>query len=291
VTQCRQQRCSLTETETWTCPTCRLAVSTPFCPICGERPLRARDLTLGGLLEQMVKAFTQIDGRNLRSLQYLVSRPGSLTVVYLQGQRKAYLGPVPLFLIANVLFFAIESLTGGRVFTTPIEAHLHTQPWSPLASVLVARRLETMHSTLAVYAPVFDRAVAVNARSLIIVMALSFVIAPAILFCRSGRPLITHAVFSLHLYAFLLLLFCVANVIPAVDKWFGGPGLASDRMDHVISVALVIACAAYLWVAVTKVYGAGGIARALQVAALTTAVVGIVLGYRFALLLITLYTT
>jgi hypothetical protein len=36
---------------------------------------------------------------------------------------------------------------------------------------------------------------------------------------------------------------------------------------------------------------AGGIARALQVAALTTAVVGIVLGYRFALLLITLYTT
>ncbi len=85
-----------------------------------------------------------------------------------------------------------------------------------------------MHSTLAVYAPVFNRAVAVNARSLIIVMALSFVIAPAILFHRSGRPLITHAVFSLHLYAFLLLLFCVANVIPAVDKWFGGPGLASE---------------------------------------------------------------
>jgi hypothetical protein len=250
-----------------------------------------RDLTLRGLLEQLVHAFTQIDGRNLRSLRYLVSRPGSLTVAYLQGQRKAYLGPVPLFLIANVLFFAIESLTGGRVFTTPIEAHLQTQPWSPLAGELVARRLEAMHSTIAVYAPVFNRAVAVNARSLIIVMALSFVIAPAILFHRSGRPLITHAVFSLHLYAFMLLLFCVANVIPAVDKWFGGPGLASEPMDHAISIALVIACAIYLWVAVTKVYGTVGVARALQVAALTLTVVSIVLGYRFALLLITLYTT
>jgi hypothetical protein len=250
-----------------------------------------RDLTLRGLLEQLVHAFTQIDGRNLRSLRYLVSRPGSLTVAYLQGQQKAYLGPVPLFLVANVLFFAIESLTGGRVFTTPIEAHLHTQPWSPLAGELVARRLEAMHSTLAVYAPVFNRAVAVNARTLIIVMALSFVIAPTILFHRSGRPLITHAVFSLHLYAFLLLLFCVANVIPAVDKWFGGPGLASEPMDHAISIALVIACATYLWVAVTKVYGTAGVARVLQVAALTLAVVSIVLGYRFALLPITLYTT
>jgi hypothetical protein len=53
----------------------------------------------------------------------------------------------------------------------------------------------------------------------------------------------------------------------------------------------VIACAIYLWVAVTKVYGTGGVARALQVAALTLTVVSIVLGYRFALLLITLYTT
>jgi hypothetical protein len=212
-------------------------------------------------------------------------------VAYLQGQRKAYVGPVPLFLIANVLFFAIESLTGGRVFTTPLDAHLHTQPWSPFAGALVARRLQAMHSTLAAYAPVFDRAVALNARSLIIVMALSFVIAPTMLFHRSGRPLITHAVFSLHLYAFLLLLFCVANVIPAVDRWFGGPGLASERLDHVISIALVIACATYLSVAVTNVYGAGGVARVLKVVALTVAVVSIVLGYRFALLLITLYTT
>ena len=43
--------------------------------------------------------------------------------------------------------------------------------------------------------------------------------------------------------------------------------------------------------AVKNVYGAGGLARALKVVALTLVVVSIVLGYRFALLLITLYTT
>ena len=115
----------MTGTEPWTCPTCHRTVSTPYCPGCGERPLRARELTLRGLFDQLVQAFTNIDGRLVRSFRYLLGRPGFLTVAYLRGQRKPYVGPVPLFLIANALFFAAESLTGGTVFTTPLESHLH----------------------------------------------------------------------------------------------------------------------------------------------------------------------
>lgn len=173
------------ETEPWICPTCHKAASTRFCPDCGERRLRRRDLALSGFVDQLIQAFTPIDDRLVRSFRCLVGRPGFLTVAYLQGRRKPYIGPVPLFLIANVLFFATESLTGGKVFTTPLDAHLHTQPWSPFAEVLVSRRLEAMQTTLDAYAPVFDRAVARNARSLIIFMALSFMAAPSIVFQRS----------------------------------------------------------------------------------------------------------
>ena len=71
-----------------------------------------------------------------------------------------------------VLFFAIESLTGGTVFSTPLESHLHTQPWSPLAQTLVENRLAALGTTAALFAPRFDAAVAVHARSLILLMAL-----------------------------------------------------------------------------------------------------------------------
>jgi hypothetical protein len=91
-----------------------------------------------------------------------------------RGHRKPFIGPVPLFLITNVLFFAVESMTGGTIFTTPLESHLHTQPWSDFAPQLVEHRLTEMSTTLELYAPVFDRAVALKARSLIIFMALSF---------------------------------------------------------------------------------------------------------------------
>lgn len=277
--------------EPWTCPTCKTGVSTPFCPTCGERPLRARELTLRGLFEHMFEAFTNIDSRLIRSFRRLLSSPGFLTVAYLDGRRKPYMGPVSVFLIANVLFFATESLTGGKIFTTPLDSHLHTQPWSDFAPQLVEYRLEAMQTTLDLYAPVFNQALALKARSLIILMALSFAFLPAIVFFRSRRPLIAHAVFSLHFYAFLLLLFCIGTAIPPVDAWFGGGGFDSQPLDYVIISSLVAASALYLYFAIGTVYGARGIIRVLKTAALTVGVAVIVLGYRFVLLLITLYTT
>jgi Protein of unknown function (DUF3667) len=253
--------------------------------------MRPRELTFRGLLGQLVGALTTVDGRLLRTFRCLVGRPGFLTVAYLQGQRKPYVGPVPLFLIANALFFATESLTGGNVFTTPLDAHLHTQPWSHTAELLVSNRLAARQTTLESYAPAFDHAVAVNARSLIVFMALSFMAALAIVFPRNRHPPVTHALFSLHLYAFLLPLLCIATAVPPVDQWFGGAGFASEGLDHALSILLLMACALYLFVATGRVYRATGTSRSVKVLVLTAAVAAIVLGYRFVLLLITLYST
>jgi Protein of unknown function (DUF3667) len=277
------------ESEAWTCPTCKHAITTSYCPGCGECPHLPSELTLRGLIDQAVQALTSIDGRLLRSVWCLIGRPGGLTVAYLEGRRKPYVGPVQLFLIANALFFGIESLTGGTVFTTPLDSHLHTQPWSPVVEALVSHRLAAMHTTLEAYTPVFNRAIAVNARALIMLMALSFVVAPSMLFYRR-RPLAAHALFSLHFYAFLLLVLCVATAVPPVDRWLGGAGFASEGLDHAISIAILAVCGLYLYFATAEVYAANGARRVLEVLLLTVAVAILALGYRFALLLITLYS-
>jgi len=156
------------ETASWKCPSCKVIVTSPFCPTCGERPLRARDLTCRGLFDQLTKSFTNIDGRLIRTFRFLIGRPGILTVAFMNGQWKPFVGPVQLFLIANVLFFTTESLTGGKVFTTPLASHIRTQPWNDYATALVTKRLQTKNLTLDLYAQNFDKAMAVNARSLII---------------------------------------------------------------------------------------------------------------------------
>jgi len=279
------------KTTRWTCPNCDILVPTPFCPTCGEHVLHTRELTLRPLIGQGFESFTNIDGRLLRSFRYLVSRPGSLTIAYLRGQRKPYMTPVALFLLINVLFFAMESLTGGKVFTTPLESHLHTQPWSSAVQNLVARNLEAKQTTLSSYAPVFNRAIALNARSLIIFMAVFFSLAPALVFWRSSRPLVVHVVFSLHFYAFVLLLLCIATAIPVISAWFGGSGLESETMDHAIFIGLLIASAVYLYLSASAVYRDRGVVLILKTVALTVAVAVVLFGYRFMLLLITLQST
>jgi len=279
-----------TDHQAWTCPTCANLTTTRYCPSCGERSIAAHELTLRGLATQILHALLKVDGKLMRTSTCLASRPGHLTTSYLSGQRRAYLGPVPLFLMANVLFFATESLLGGTIFTTPLSGHLHTQPWSGFAATLVAERLATRGTTLELYAPIFDQAIALHARSLIILMALSFSLLPAVVFLRSKRPAVTHAVFALHLYAFLLPLLCVVTVIQATDARLGGAGFASRPLDLALVFSSLLACAGYLYAATGTVYGARGILRGVQTALLTVGVGAIVLGYRFALFAITLYT-
>ena len=218
-------------------------------------------------------------------------QPGNLTVAFQRGQRKSFLMPLQMFFIANIFFFAMQAWTGAQIFSTPLESHLRNDIWGTVAQHLVTRHLAAANTSADLYAPVFNHAVAVNSKSLIILMAMSFALLLPIVFLRSRCPFVVHVVFSLHLYVFVLLLFCLALTFVGVDTWLGGTGLDSSGFDHALSVILLLACAAYLYKAIGTVYGTRGAHRILKVALLTVALAVIVLAYRFVLLPITLYRT
>ena len=161
---------SLTAAQPWACPTCKSLVSTPYCPACGERPLTENDLTLRSLFNQLFHAFSSIDSRLIRSFSNLLRHPGLLTAAYVRGQRMPYTGPFQLFLVANILFFAMQSLTNTNIVSSQLDSHLHNQDWSALAQRLVSHRLEEVQTTVDFYAPIFNQAVVLNAKSLIILM-------------------------------------------------------------------------------------------------------------------------
>jgi hypothetical protein len=281
----------MTDSVNWTCPTCNVPVTTPFCAHCGEEPLAPRDVTLRGLGEKLLHALTSIDARTMRSAWKLLRHPGELTLAWSRGVRKSYVAPFQLFLIANVLFFGMQWLTSENVFSSSLDSHLHHQDWSDLAQSLLARRLEATHTTLEQYEPLFDRAVVLNAKSLILLMTIPFALILPLAFFRERRPFMTHVAFSLHLYTFLLLLFCVALLLARFSELLGFGGLDVPRVDNVLSIANLAACTVYIYLASGPAYGASGKLRAAKAFLLALTVATIVLGYRFVLFLITLYTT
>lgn len=100
----------------------------------------------------------------------------------------------------------------------------------------------------------------------------------------------THVVFSLHVYTFLLLLFCLALLAAGSSASLGFGGLETAAMDNALSVFNFAACALYLYLAAGVVYETRGARRAVQALSLAVAVALIVIGYRFAMFLITTLT-
>jgi endogenous inhibitor of DNA gyrase (YacG/DUF329 family) len=103
------------EAASWTCPTCQREVTTRFCPTCGETAVDWRDLSLRGFARQTFETVVAIDGRLMRSLRMLLLRPGALSLAYVRGRRVAFTGPFRVFLFANMLFFAAQSMTDMSV--------------------------------------------------------------------------------------------------------------------------------------------------------------------------------
>jgi hypothetical protein len=281
----------LSATGTWTCPGCGRRRTTAFCPSCGEQPLRPRDLKVDDLATRIFTAFSNVDGKLLRSFRALLLTPGALTAYYVAGQRRSWLGPLQLFLIANALFFAVQSWTHIAIFSSPLDSHLHNQDWQEIARRMTAARLEARRETLAAFAPVFDRAALLNAKTLIILMALAFAPFLPLLYSGARRAFGAHVVFALHLYAFILLLMCVSILLAEADLLAGGGGLASEPVDMALSLFNLAACAVYLYPATGRFYGSRGAARIAKILLLTAAIGAIVLAYRFTIFLITLYTS
>ena len=277
--------------QAWVCVTCGTKVLTSHCPDCGESEIRTRDLGLRHLLLEAFHSVTNVDSRLLRSFRALLFRPGALTIAYLEGPRKPYISPFQLFLLANLLFFAIQSVTRAKVFSTSLASHLHGQDWSELARNLVAKHLAENHLSLEAYTPVFDHAVAVNARSLVFVMTAPFALLLMLMFLRNNRPFAAHIAFSLHFYAFQLMLLCALLVIPIMQAWLGGSGALSAGMDTTLFAIQLALSAIYLYVATGRVYGVRGVRRVLTAGALIAAAGCVVLGYRFFLFVVTLYGT
>jgi hypothetical protein len=274
-----------------TCASCGRSIESEYCPVCGEQAIKPDDLTLRRLLMDIFRSITDFDSRLLRSFRRLMFSPGALTAAYLEGPRKPFIAPFPLFLLANVAFFAIQSISGEKIFSSPLESHLHHQDWSALAQRLVADRLASASLSFEAYAPVFDQAVTVNAKSLVIIMTVPFALVLIAMFRGSGRPFATHCVFALHFYAFQLLLFCFVLSLMIVNDWFGGPDAKAAIVDVGVFVTLLVVSALYLYSATGRVYESRGLLRAGKVLVLTFAVGVGVLGYRFLVFLFTLYTT
>lgn len=281
----------ISEKRAWTCPSCGHACFLEYCPSCGERRLREEQHTFANGISRILWRIISFDGRLGRTLAKLIIAPGELTTAYVAGQRRPFIGPFQLFLVINVVFFAVQSL-GVSVFSLPLNNALHSQIFSPIANKLLPHWLSTHSMSLADYTPLYDHMQQIFAKSLVIVMVPLFTVAVAVL-TRPRRAAVVHGVFAIHFYTFLMLFLCALFLALeiAFTTVYGHVIAISPYSDDIITGIEFIVCAGYLYIALGRVYALPRLHRLLSSALLMVAALYILYIYRFIVFLVTLQFT
>lgn len=216
------------------CRNCEAPLAGRWCHACGQDsrdPLRDHALLVGEFLDNVVGW----DSRLVRTLRLLFGSPGALTGEFVSGRRARYLGPLRLYLIASVLFFACYALTPDPVLRTI--AGLGDERVGAERIAYIARWLPTM----------------------MILILPSFALIIQLLFRSAGRGFLEHLVFVLHFGALCFLVIPVGQLVAVTLQLFGA-GWAGEwalLAAHGVN-------ATYLYLMTRRHYGLGAGASALR---------------------------
>lgn len=93
------------------CLNCGTVLTGAYCHACGQSAHVHK--TLASIGHDLAHGAFHFEGRIFRTLPMLVRDPGALTRRYIAGERQRFVAPLPLFLFAVFLMFAVMHALGG----------------------------------------------------------------------------------------------------------------------------------------------------------------------------------
>ncbi|MGE0464397.1 MAG: DUF3667 domain-containing protein [Vicinamibacterales bacterium] len=256
------------------CRNCGTALAGPYCTACGQAEEDGHATTVSLLVREALQEISDVDGKVLRTVVALFTRPGRLTGEYWEGRRASWVRPLRIFLLAAALHFVavpgigpmnfeilLQRTPNGSLDVSVGTAARRRAGQGGLVEVSESERLAYLerlrdtYSTTRYFAP------------LVFAMGTWFVY-------RRRQPfLASHIVMAGHFYAFWYLVSVVTSRLPfsVAGGWIGvalsasylflmlrtlfddrvGPALAKTTVLYLAMVVLEMgmALAVSLWVA------------------------------------------
>lgn len=185
------------------CASCGAALHGKFCSQCGEKKLNEKDKSVAHFFEEFIHILTHADSKFLKSLKYLITKPGFLTAEHLAGRRKMYTSPLSLFFIGNLLYLLImpvDALNSKYVSQTK------GQPYSAMAVKKIEKKMAAKHWDEKTMEEMYDHETSKVSKMMLFVLIFIFSIPLTILLFKPGRYYFDHVVFATEYVNFLVFI-------------------------------------------------------------------------------------
>lgn len=206
------------------CPSCGARLKGKFCHKCGEKKVKVKDFAIHRYSRQMFSHATHLDFKVLTTLGILISKPGQLSVEFMEGRRINRMKPLQLLLLLNLVFFFFYKSTD--VFAPQLKYVLQSRTVlmdgsllkERLAFVQEKKQLGFDETVL-----LMDIKITQNAKAFLylFVPVLALFLQP--LYFRRYRYYICQLIFATHWFAFLLVFFGI--ILPVFMIFFHLKGI------------------------------------------------------------------
>lgn len=259
-----------------------------YCRACGEKRRETHDYSLRHYFGETIELVTHLDSKVVRSVGWLVARPGFLSAEYFKGRRIRYVAPLRFFFALSVVYYLSNSIFPYNAFTTPLDFQLHRNDYYPAyAEARVNAVMRERQLSYGALEQEYDHKTGVLSKTLVFtlipVIALLFY---ALLF-RKRKYFAEHLVVATHFWSFALL--AIGVFIPIVllllTKVGTAIGISAATLasDSVPTLLLQGIFAVYLFVMFRRAYETSAWYAALLAASISWSFFHILWLFRFFL--------
>jgi hypothetical protein len=274
------------------CGNCGAELTGPFCSQCGEKKLTPKDYSLGHFIEEAIDSVTHLDSRFLRTFKLLFRKPGELSNAFFHGGRSRYTKPLSLFIIINIVFFFVQPHSG--MFGYKYSQYMKDQSHHAAVQEHLRKTGESEQS----YATRFNANLQNQKKSVLIFAVPVLALLMTVLFAGSGRTYAEHLVFSVQVYAFLLVYLAAVvflvlfPLIAGVSLWPAAkPFVWSLQTETGIDVILFLGLSVYMYLGFRRAYHSSRMRSGINAVILAGATGATIAAYHSLLFYLSFWTT
>jgi hypothetical protein len=183
---------------TTTCKNCKQKLEGKFCHHCGEKIVEPKDFSLKTMFVQVVDGLFNIDSKIFRTFKYLLFKPGSLSLKYVEGIRQPFMKPIQLFLVSNILFFLL--LTQADILRIPAKYYFNETKMENLKNISKEKGLSELELLQK-----YDQISADVSKAAIILLVPLLTLILLVLQAHDNQFFGMHLIFSMHYISFFFL--------------------------------------------------------------------------------------
>jgi hypothetical protein len=220
------------------CLNCGTRLHGKFCHACGQKATSA-NVKLHDFVHEATHEFLHLDGKILATLKLLVTKPGQLTVEFLEGRRSRYISPLRVYLTFSLIFFTLAA-----ILPRSLEGAVKVKGGTSLkGDTEIEQRLASGMHKAEQDADLIGQAVLKHLPKIMFVLMPVFALIVWPFYRRQQRFYIPHLYYSVHFHAFVFL---VMSLYVMVNR-LGVP--------KPLAALLILMVIPYHFIALRRVYG------------------------------------